>query len=110
MSRRGGFPGMGGGMNINKLMKEAKKMQEDLEKSQSDLVNKEFEATSGGGAIKIKMNGNKELLEVKIKEEVVDPEDVEMLQDLIISAFNEVTKKIDQETQATMGQFNIPGM
>ena len=110
MARRGGFPGMGGGMNINKLMKEAKKMQEDLEKSQSDLVNKEFEATSGGGAIKIKMNGNKELLEVKIKEEVVDPEDVEMLQDLIISAFNEVTKKIDQETQATMGQFNIPGM
>ncbi len=110
MSRRGGFPGMGGGMNINKLMKEAKKMQEDLEKSQSDLANKEFEATSGGGAIKIKMNGNKELLEVKIKEEVVDPEDVEMLQDLIISAFNEVTKKIDQETQATMGQFNIPGM
>ena len=110
MSRRGGFPGMGGGMNINKLMKEAKKMQEDLEKSQSDLARKEFEATSGGGAVSIKMSGNKELLEIKIKEEVVDPEDVEMLEDLIISAFNEVTKKIDQETQETMGQFNLPGM
>ena len=110
MSRRGGFPGMGGGMNINKLMKEAKKMQEDLEKSQTDLAGKEFEATSGGGAIRIKMSGNKELLELEIKEEVVDPEDVEMLQDLIISAFNEVTKKIDKETQAAMGQFNLPGM
>ena len=105
MARRGGYSGMGGGMNINKLMKEAKKMQEDLEKSQTDLAEKEFEATSGGGAIRIKMSGNKELLE-----EVVDPEDVEMLQDLIISAFNEVTKQIDTETQAMMGQFNIPGL
>ncbi len=110
MARRGGFPGMGGGMNINKLMKEAKQMQKDLEESQSSLAQKEFEATSGGGAISIKMNGSKELLEIKIKEEVVDPEDVEMLQDLIISAFNEVTKKIDQETAAVMGQFSIPGM
>ena len=110
MARRGGFPGMGGGMNINKLMREAKKMQEDLEKSQTDLAEKEFEATSGGGAIRIKMSGNKELLELEIKEEVVDPEDVEMLQDLIISAFNEVIKQIDTETQAMMGQFNIPGL
>ena len=110
MARRGGYPGMGGGMNINKLMKEAKKMQEDLEKSQTDLAEKEFEATSGGGAIRIKMSGNKELLELEIKEEVVDPEDVEMLQDLIISAFNEVIKQIDTETQAMMGQFNIPGL
>ena len=110
MSRRGGYSGMGGGMNINKLMKEAKKMQEDLEKSQTDLAEKEFEATSGGGAIRIKMSGNKELLELEIKEEVVDPEDVEMLQDLIISAFNEVIKQIDTETQAMMGQFNIPGL
>ncbi len=110
MARRGGYPGMGGGMNINKLMREAKKMQEDLEKSQTDLAEKEFEATSGGGAIRIKMSGNKELLELEIKEEVVDPEDVEMLQDLIISAFNEVIKQIDTETQAMMGQFNIPGL
>ena len=66
MARRGGYPGMGGGMNINKLMREAKKMQEDLEKSQTDLAEKEFEATSGGGAIRIKMSGNKELLELEI--------------------------------------------
>ena len=110
MARRGGFPGMGGGMNINKLMKEAKKMQADLEKSQSDLADKEFNATIGGGAVTIKMNGNKEILDLKIEEEVVDPEDVEMLQDLIISAFNEVSKKVDEETQALMGQFNIPGL
>ncbi len=110
MARRGGFPGMGGGMNINKLMKEAKKMQADLEKSQSDLADKEFNATIGGGTVTIKMNGNKEILDLKIEEEVVDPEDVEMLQDLIISAFNEVSKKVDEETQALMGQFNIPGL
>lgn len=111
MARRGGYPGMGaGGMNINKLMKEAKKMQDDLEKSQSELATKEFEATTGGGAVRVKMSGNKELLELEIKEEVVDPDDVEMLQDLIISAYNEVAKKIDQETQALMGQFNIPGL
>lgn len=110
MSRRGGFPGMGGGMNINKLMKEAKKMQKELEESQSSLAEKEFESTTGGGAIRIKMNGNKELLELEIKEEVVDPDDVDMLQDLIIAAFNDITKKIDQETKNIMGQFNIPGM
>lgn len=110
MARRGGFPGMGGGMNINKLMKEAKKMQEDLEKSQSDLAEKEFEATSGGGAVRVKIKGSKELLELEIKEEVVDPDDVEMLQDLIISAFNEAVKKVDEETALVMGQFNIPGL
>lgn len=110
MARRGGFPGMGGGMNINKLMKEAKKMQEDLEKSQSDLAEKEFEATSGGGAVRVKIKGSKELLELEIKEEVVDPDDVEMLQDLIISAFNEAVKKVDEETASVMGQFNIPGL
>ena len=86
MSKHGGFPGMGGsfgGMNINQLMKEAKKMQADMEKSQEELISKEFEAVAGGGAISVKVSGNKEIKEIKIKKEVVDPDDVEMLQDLM---------------------------
>ena len=87
MSKRGGFPGMGGfgGMNINQLMKEAKKVQQDMEKSQEELASKEFDATAGGGAISVKVSGNKEIKEIIIKKDVVDPEDVEMLQDLIIT-------------------------
>ena len=90
MAKRGGFPGMGGfgGMNINQLMKEAKKMQSDMEKSQEELAAKEFEATAGGGAVYVKVSGSKELKEIKIKQEVVDPEDVEMLQDLILTSVN----------------------
>ena len=78
MAKRGGFPGMGGfgGMNINQLMKEAKKMQADMEKSQEELASKEFEATAGGGAVSVKVTGNKELKEIIIKKDVVDPEDV----------------------------------
>ena len=69
MSKRGGFPGMGGfgGMNINQLMKEAKKMQQDMEKSQEELASKEFDATAGGGAISVKVSGNKEIKEIIIK-------------------------------------------
>ena len=86
MSRRGGFPGgMGGfgGMNINQLMKEAKKMQADMEKSQEELGSREFETTAGGGAVYVKVNGNKVIKEIKLQKDVVDPDDVEMLQDLI---------------------------
>ena len=81
MSKRGGFPGgMGGfgGMNLNQLMKEAKKMQADIEKSQEELGNKEFSATAGGGAIEVVVSGNKAIKSMKIKPEVVDPQDVEM--------------------------------
>ena len=89
MAKRGGFPGMGGfgGMNINQLMKEAKKMQSDMEKSQEELAAKEFEATAGGGAIYVKVSGNKELKEIKIKKEVVD-----------------------SEQAASLGKYNIPGL
>ena len=95
MSKRGGFPGMGGfgGMNINQLMKEAKKMQADLEKSQEELGSKEFNATAGGGAIEVTVSGDKKLKNISIKPEVVDPEDVEMLQDLILTCVNEALKK-----------------
>lgn len=113
MSRRGGFPGgMGGfgGMNINQLMKEAKKMQADMEKSQEELTQKEFEATSGGGAIEVKVSGSKEIKQIKIKKDVVDPDDVEMLEDLILTAVNEALRKVDSATQASFGKYNIPGL
>ena len=112
MSKRGGFPGMGGfgGMNINQLMKEAKKMQADLEKSQEELHSKEFEATAGGGAISVKVGGNKEIKEINISKDVVDPDDVEMLQDLIITCINEALRKVDSAQNASIGKYNIPGM
>lgn len=112
MAKKGGFPGMGGfgGMNINQLMKEAKKMQDDLEKSQEELSTKEFNATAGGGAIEVTVTGKKELKEIKIKKEVIDPEDVEMLQDLILTCINEALRKVDIEQSSKMGKFNIPGL
>ena len=111
MAKRG-FPGMGGfgGMNINQLMKEAKKMQADMEKSQEELASKEFDASSGGGAVYVKVSGNKEVKEIVIKKDVVDPEDVEMLQDLIITCVNEALRKVDSAQAAQFGKYNIPGL
>ena len=111
MAKRG-FPGMGGfgGMNINQLMKEAKKMQADMEKSQEELSSKEFDASSGGGAVYVKVSGNKEVKEIIIKKDVVDPEDVEMLQDLIITCVNEALRKVDSAQAAQFGKYNIPGI
>ncbi len=113
MGKRGGFPGgMGGfgGMNINNLMKEAKKMQADLEKSQAELATKEFEATAGGGAISVKVSGEKIIKEIEIKKDVVDPDDVEMLQDLILTCVNEALRKVDSAQAMEMGKYNIPGI
>ena len=113
MSKRGGFPGMGGsfgGMNINQLMKEAKKMQADIEKTQEEIAVKEFDATVGGGAVSVKVSGTKEIKEIKIQKDVVDPDDVEMLQDLILSCVNEALRKVDAEQSAQMGRYNIPGL
>ena len=113
MSKRGGFPGgMGGfgGMNINNLMKEAKKMQASMEKSQEELAQKEFDATAGGGAISVKVLGDKTLKEIKIQKDVVDPDDVEMLEDLILKCVNEALRKVDSAQAAELGKFNIPGI
>lgn len=110
MGKRGGFPGGGfGGMNFNNLMKEAKKMQADLEKSQAEITAKDFEATAGGGAVKAVVSGAKFIKELTINKDVVDPDDVEMLQDLIITCVNEALRKVDEEQAAQMGKFNIPG-
>ena len=113
MAKRGGFPGgMGGfgGMNINSLMKEAKKMQADLEKSQSELAVKTFEASAGGGAVTAVVSGDKKLKSLLIKKDVVDPEDVEMLQDLIITCLNQAFKQVDDAQASAMGKYNIPGL
>ncbi len=112
MSKRGGFPGGAnfGGMNINKLMKEAKKMQADMEKSQEELQAMEFDATAGGGAVSVKVTGAKELKEIKLQKDVVDPDDVEMLEDLILTCVNEAMRKVDNAQSASLGKFNIPGL
>lgn len=105
MAKRGGFPGgMGGfgGMNINSLMKEAKKMQASMEKSQEELAQKEFDATAGGGAISVKVSGDKTLKEIKIQKDVVDPDDVEMLEDLILTCVNEALRKVDSAQAADL--------
>ncbi len=112
MSKRG-FPGMGGGfggMNLNQLMKEAKKMQADMEKSQTELAATEFDASAGGRAVYVKVTGGKEIKEITIKKEVVDPEDVEMLQDLILSCVNEALRKVDDAQAKQLGKYNIPGL
>ena len=113
MAKRGGFPGgMGGfgGMNLNNLMKEAKKMQADMEKSQAELATKEFEASAGGGAVNVKVTGDKTIKEITIKPEVVDPDDVEMLEDLVLTCVNEALRQVDSAQAASLGKYNIPGL
>ena len=108
---RGGFPGGGfGGVNMNQIMKQAKKMQEEMQKSQENLSMQTFESTAGGEAVYVKVNGSKEILDIKIKKEVVDPDDVEMLQDLVMTCVNDALKKVDSATNAEFGKYNIPGL
>ena len=85
-------------------------MQADIEKSQEELGNKEFSATAGGGAIEVVVSGNKVIKTMTIKPEVVDPDDVEMLQDLIITCVNEAMGKVDSAQASELGKYNIPGM
>lgn len=103
MAKRGGFGGMGMPGNMNNLMKQAQRMQAKMQETQKALEEKVFDASVGGGAVTIKMNGKKEITELKLDPDAVDPEDVETLEDLIIAAFNEVTSKVDEETAASMG-------
>ena len=109
---KGGFPGMGG--NMNSLMKQAQKFQQQMEEMQKGLEDKRFEASVGGGAVTVVANGKKQLIEVRIKPEVVDPDDVEMLEDLIMSACNQALKIAEEETSSDMGKLtgglNMPGL
>ena len=105
MAKRGGFPG-GGGMpgNMNNLMKQAQKMQRQMEESQKELEEKEFTAAAGGGAVEVTVSGKKEVTKVKLSEEVVDPDDIEMLEDLIMAATNEAFRQMEEESQAAMSK------
>ncbi len=109
------FPGMGGGMpNMNNMIKQAQKMQAEMERMQAEMETTKYEATAGGGAVAVVLSGKKELLEVKISPEACDPDDVEMLQDLIIVAVNDAMKKADEASANQMGRItggmNIPGL
>jgi DNA-binding YbaB/EbfC family protein len=109
MARFGGFPGGGMG-NMQQIMKQAQKMQADLQKKQEEAANTEFEVSAGGGAVVVKATGAKEIKEILIKKEVVDPDDVEMLQDLVLTAINEALRKADDMMQDGLEGFNIPGL
>ncbi|MBS5842207.1 MAG: YbaB/EbfC family nucleoid-associated protein [Clostridiales bacterium] len=106
---RGGFGAKsgGGGNNMQKLMQQAQAMQKEMEKEQAAIAEKTFEGTAGGGVVKVVMTGEKKLQSLEIKPEAVDPEDVEMLQDLITAAFNECIDAIDNETQEVMGKYTM---
>ena len=103
MAKRGGFPGGMPG-NMNNLMKQAHRMQRQMEEAQKELEEKEVEAAAGGGAVKVKVSGKKEIVAVTIDPEVVDPEDVEMLEDLIMAAANEALRKMDEVSQSSMAK------
>ena len=108
-----GYGGMGGG-NRNDMMRKAQKIQEEMARAQEELEQEIFTATTGGGMVEAKVSGKKELVSIEIKPEAVDPEDVEMLQDLIISAVNEGMRQADAKSEETIGSLtgglSIPGM
>ncbi len=108
MAKFGGFPGGMG--NMQNLMRQAQKMQAEMQKKQEEAANTEFETSAGGGAVIVKATGAKEIKEIIIKKEVVDPDDVEMLQDLVLTAVNEALRKADDMMQEGLGGLNIPGL
>ena len=103
MAKRGGFPGGMPG-NMNNLMKQAQRMQRQMEEAQKAMEEMEATATAGGGAVEVTVSGKKEVLKVKLAEEVVDPDDIEMLEDLIVAATNEALRKIDEASQQSMSK------
>ena len=111
---RKGFNPMGGGMNMNQLMKQAQKMQQQMADMQEELANKTLEVSSGGGAVKVTVSGEKKILDLTISPDVVDPDDVEMLQDLVMTAVNEALRQIEESANSQMskltGGLNLPGM
>ena len=113
MARGNQFGGFGG-PNMQQLMRQAQKMQEQMQKAQEELDAKVYEASAGGGMVSCKVSGTRELLELTIKPEAVDPDDVEMLQDMVIAAVNEAMRKADAEASASMskltGGLNLGGL
>ncbi len=103
MAKRGGFPGGGMPGNMNNLMKQAQRMQRQMEENQKALEEKDFTAKVGGGAVTVTISGKREVKSVELTPDVVDPDDIEMLQDLLVAAVNEAYRKVASEAQAVMG-------
>ena len=117
MGRYKGFSGSGmnsGKNNMNSVIKQVQKMQEEMERVQGELEEKTVEAAAGGGAVKVKIRGNRELVSLELSEDVVDPDDIETLQDLIIAAVNEAIKTVDKLNSEEMNKvtagLNVPGL
>ena len=107
--------GMGGGpQNMQAMLRQAQKMQEDIETKKAELDEKEYTVTSGGGMVEITLKGNHEVKTIGLNPEVVDPEDVEMLEDMLVAVFNEAIRQIDEESERELGKLtgglNIPGL
>ncbi|MDO4452762.1 MAG: YbaB/EbfC family nucleoid-associated protein [Lachnospiraceae bacterium] len=115
MAKRGGFPGGMPG-NMANLMKQAQKMQRQMEEQAKEMEAKEFTATVGGGAVEVTVSGTRTVMKVKLQEEVVDPDDIEMLEDLIMAATNEALRKVEEESSSAMAKLTgglgggMPGM
>ena len=112
MAKRGGFPGGGMPGNMANLMKQAQKMQRQREEQAKEMETKEFTATAGGGAVEVTVSGKREVIKVKLDQEVVDPDDVEMLEDLIVAATNEALRKVEEASASAMSKLTggMPGM
>ena len=104
MAKRGGFPGGGMPGNMNNLMKQGQKMQRQMEEASKALEEEELTATAGGGAVEVTVSGKKEITKIKLSEEVVDPDDIEMLEDLIMAAVNEALRQMDEKAQSSMAK------
>lgn len=107
--------GMGGGpQNMNAMIKQAQKMQEDMENLQADLDEREYDISAGGGMVTLKINGKREILSIDIKPEIVDPDDIETLSDILVAAINEGIKRVDETNNAEMskitGSIGMPGL
>ncbi len=106
-----GFNGFGGGMNMNALMQQAKKMQDQMMKAQEELDNAEIIGKAGGEMVTVIMNGKKEIKSIKLAKSAVDPEDIEMLEDLIMAAINDANSKAEELSKEKMGPMgNLGGL
>ena len=102
------------GPSMNEMLRQAQKMQEDMQAKQAELEEREYEVSAGGGVVKVKINGRREILNIDIAEEIVDPDDIETLSDILVAAVNEAIKKVNETNSSEMGKitggFNVPGM
>ena len=108
------IPQGGGPNNMQAMLKQAQKMQEDMQLKQEELEAREYQVAAGGGVVNVKINGKKDILEVKLSPEIVDPDDIETLEDLIVAGVNEAIKKVEaisaEEMQKITGSIGLPGM